>query len=69
MKIENDVPIPSTRQDWKTLASKLKVGQSIIVENNNQARCLCRAIAQIGNIPRRLLLENKTIRIWCVKSK
>lgn len=73
LKIERDVPMPGTgvTGKWKELATQMRKGDSVVVEDQKQATGLTLAIRAIkGKAMQRLMRRpdgQKELRVWRVK--
>lgn len=73
LKIERDVPMPGTgiTGKWKELATQMRKGDSVVVEDQRQATGLTLAIKAIkGKAMQRMMRRadgQKELRVWRVK--
>ena len=69
MNIETDIPIPPPRKGrgrWQLLAERMRVGQSVVVEDADQARALRNAMKSLNMTGSRRVLDGGAIRVWRV---
>ena len=65
LKIEKNIPMPKSRGKWQQLFDDMEVGDSVEVENYNQAKSFVASIHRKGGRAVKRPTENG-VRIWLI---
>jgi len=65
-KIRKNIPIPIRPRNtkWAMVAQKMASGDSVVLENRNQATSLKNALARYGKDSRIITLDGSKIGVW-----